>query len=578
MRGTITTFMMLMLTTTALAQLPAASPKAVKKLQVLTTVQIDPSRLLPPPAADGSPEHQKEMANVKAVIQSRTRERYAQAVWDAEHEDATLFAPTLGPAFDLGKLPATARLLATIQNDQALAASAAKDFFKRKFPVAAEMPTAYRDWTCDKDDRKPATRPLRSYPSGHATLGYSMASVLAALMPDKAQAILVRAQDYAFSREVCGDHYHSDVEASHALGSALGAMFLESAALKPQLDAARAELQAAHLTNGSAMQSAATGSASATYSVTHTYELGGDGRWDYIVADPPHHRVFIGRTNRVMVVDEEKGTLIGEVKGVRGAHGTAVVPASGHGFATSGNDGQVIMFDLQTFAELRRIPAAEDADAIIYDEPSNRVFTFNGDAHSSTVIDPREGAVVANVPLGGKPEYGASAGDGKIYANLTDTSEIVEIDAKNAKVSRRWATGECKQPVAMAIDTTHHRLFSGCRSGVVAVSDYEAGRLIATAPIGKGVDGAAYDAAAGEIFLSNADGTLTVVHQDSADAYHVAQTLTTPEGSRNLGLDPLTHRVFVAAAKFGSVPAGSKERPAVLPGSFSLLVIERGSH
>ena len=233
------------------------------------------------------------------------------------------------------------------------------------------------------------------------------------------------------------------------------------------------------------------------------------------------------------------------------------------------------MFDLKSLKTLGKIPAAEDADAIIYDDASKRVFTFNGDAHSSTVIDPTAGTLITNIPLGGKPEYGASAGDGKVYANLTDTNEVVEIDAKSATVSRRWATAPCKQPVAMAIDTAHHRLFSGCRSGVLAISDYQAGKVVATAPIGAGVDGAGFDAASGDAFAANADGTLTVVHQDSADQYTVVQTLTTAPGSRNMGLDPTNHRIFVAAAKFGPAPANGRGRGPLVPGSFSLLVIER---
>jgi len=310
------------------------------------------------------------------------------------------------------------------------------------------------------------------------------------------------------------------------------------------------------------------------YRITHTYTLGGDGSWDYIVPDPPSHRLFIGRQNRVMVVDADKGTLIGEVTGIQGAHGTAIAPQTGHGFATSGNDQSVVMFDLKTFAVLGRIPAAEDADAIIYDGASNRVFTFNGDAHSSTVIDPRAGTLITNIPLGGKPEYGASAGDGKVYANLTDTSEVVEIDAANARVTRRWPTAPCAQPVAMAIDTTHHRLFSGCRSGLLAVSDYQAGKVVATAPIGTGVDGAGYDAAAGNAFAANADGTLTVVHQDTPDQYHVAQTVQTAPAARNMGLDVTTHRVYLVSGQFGPPPANGRGRGAVLPGTFTLMVIE----
>ena len=310
------------------------------------------------------------------------------------------------------------------------------------------------------------------------------------------------------------------------------------------------------------------------YRVTRTYTLGGDGGWDYIVPDAPNHRLFIARQNRVMVVDEESGKLLGEVTGINGAHGTAVVDTTGHGFATSGNDQSVVMFDLKTFQPLGRIPAAEDADAIIYDRASGRVFTFNGDAHSSTVIDPKSGKLITNIPLGGKPEYGAPAGDGKVYANLTDTSEVVEIDAKTATVARRWSTAPCKQPVSMAIDGTHHRLFSGCRSGVMAISDYEAGNVVTTVRSGAGVDGAGFDAASGNAFASNADGTLTVIHQDAPDRYRVVQNLETPQGSRNMGLDPTNHRVFVASAKFGPVPAGGRRGP-VLPGSFSLMVIER---
>jgi DNA-binding beta-propeller fold protein YncE len=311
-----------------------------------------------------------------------------------------------------------------------------------------------------------------------------------------------------------------------------------------------------------------------SYHVTQTYTLGGEGSWDYVVPDPATHRVYIARQNRVMVVDEDKGTLIGEVTGIDGAHGTAIAAGSGRGFATSGNDKSVVMFDLKTFRTLGRIPAAEDADAIVYDPASKRVFTLNGDAHSSTVIDAAKGSLITNIALGGKPEYGASAGDGKVYANLTDTSEVVEIDAKTATVARRWSTAPCKQPVSMAIDTAHHRVFSGCRSGVMAVSDYQAGKIVATLPIGAGVDGAGYDPGTGDAFASNADGTLTVIHQDSPDQYRVTQTVQTPTGSRNMGLNPANHRIYLASGKFGPPPAGGRRGP-VLPGSFAVLVVER---
>jgi DNA-binding beta-propeller fold protein YncE len=311
------------------------------------------------------------------------------------------------------------------------------------------------------------------------------------------------------------------------------------------------------------------------YKILNAFTVGGNGGWDYIVPDPPNHRLFIGRSDRVMVVDENDGKLLGEVTGIKGAHGTAIVASDGRGFATAGEGKEIVMFDLKTYKPLATIPAADDADAIIYDEASHRVLSFNGDANNTTIVDPKAGKLIANLALGGKPEYGAAAGDGKVYINLTDKAEVVEVDAKAATVLRRWPTAPCKNPVAMAIDTKNHRLFSGCRSGVMAVSDYQAGKVVATAPIGTGVDGAGYDAATGDAFASNGEGTLTVIHQDSPDQYTVTQTLQTQPGSRNMGLDPTTHKIYLAAAKFGPAPASGRGRGPMEAGSFGLLVVGR---
>jgi hypothetical protein len=315
------------------------------------------------------------------------------------------------------------------------------------------------------------------------------------------------------------------------------------------------------------------------YRITHTYVLGGEGRWDYVIPDPPNHRVFIARGDRFMVIDELDGRLLGNVTGFDRAHGVVLVPSTHHAFGTSGGDSSVVMFDPSTLQTLGRVHAAEDCDAIAYDPVSNRVFTFNGDAHSSSVIDPLSGQLVKNIPLGGKPETGVAAGNGKLYVNLVDNAEVVEIDGKTLTVTRRWSTSPASNPVAMAIDTTHHRLFSGCRNGMLAVSDYEAGKVVATAPIGSGVDGAAYDAASGDVFTSNADGTLTVIHEDNSDTYHVVQNLRTAEGGRNMGLDPANHRLYVVAARFeqpaDTASANARRRAPMVPGSFMMMVIEK---
>ena len=321
-----------------------------------------------------------------------------------------------------------------------------------------------------------------------------------------------------------------------------------------------------------------------SYSITHTFTLGGEGGWDYIVPDAPNHRLFIARQNRVMVVDMNDGRLIAEIPGIKGAHGTAIVSDIGRGFATSGSDSSILMFDAKTYKGLLKIKAGADADAIIYDPASKHIFSFNGDANTSTVVDPRRGTVIANIPLGGKPEYGQSSRDGKVYVNLEDSSQIAEIDTKTNTVTRRWSLAPCVSPASLAIDIKRQRLFSGCHNGMLAVSDYTSGTVVATVPIGQGVDGGGWDPIRREVYTSNGDGTLTVIKQDSPNKYHVVENVQTALRSRTMGIDPATHRIYLPSAQFGPVPADStptnpRRRAPMIPGSFSVIVVEpTGSH
>lgn len=325
----------------------------------------------------------------------------------------------------------------------------------------------------------------------------------------------------------------------------------------------------------------ATAAAQTTpYHVGRHIPLGGDGGWDYITVDTAGNRLFITRSDRVMVVDQKTGKLITEIPGLQRGHGVALAYSTGHGFVTSGADSTVTMFDLKSLKVLGTAIAAVDDDAVLYDAASRRIFTFNGDANSSSVIDPTSGTRIGTIPLGGKPEFGVSAGDGKLYVNIEDKSELVEIDANGMEVLRRWSLAPCEGPSGLAIDPAHHRLFSVCHSKVMAISDATSGRVIATVPIGAGVDAARFDAETGYAFASNGDGTLTVVHQDTPDHYSVVQTVETMPGARTMGLDPRTHAVYTVSAKFGPRPPASadnpRRRPPVIPGSFQLIILERG--
>lgn len=310
------------------------------------------------------------------------------------------------------------------------------------------------------------------------------------------------------------------------------------------------------------------------YTITHTYKLGGDGGWDYLALDTASHGLFIARQDRVMVVDPENGKPIAVIPGLNRAHGIAFAYAEGHGFATSGADSTVTMFDLKTLKVLKRTKAAIDDDAVLFDPATGHIFTMNGDARSSSVIDAKTGDLIGSIDLGGGPEFGVSAGDGKLYINIEDASEVVEVDAAAMKVTRRWSIKPCESPSGLAIDRVHHRLFSGCRNGTMGISDAQAGKLITTVPIGRGVDACRFDEGTGLAFASNGDGTLTVIHEDSPDKYTVVGNVQTMRGARTMELDPVSHRLFTVSAEFGPLPAGQR-RPPVLPGTFSLLELDR---
>lgn len=295
-----------------------------------------------------------------------------------------------------------------------------------------------------------------------------------------------------------------------------------------------------------------------------TFTLGGEGGWDLLTADPEARRVYLSRATRVMVVDADKGTLLGEVADISGAHGVAVVPELNLGFATAGKDKAVVVFDLKTFKAVKKIPAGPKADAILHDPASKKVFAFDNTDGSITIIDP---AALDKAPVtlavGGKLELAVADGAGRLYVNVEDKSEVVAIDTKALKVLARWSVAPGAEPTGIALDAAHKRLFIGCGGNAKAVIvDAESGKVLGSVDVGKGVDGAAFDAQSGLVMIPNGrDGTLSVIKEGPAGEFKVIQTLKTATRARTVAADPTTHLVYLP----GFVPgADGKDAFAVL--------------
>jgi DNA-binding beta-propeller fold protein YncE len=318
----------------------------------------------------------------------------------------------------------------------------------------------------------------------------------------------------------------------------------------------------------------------AAYHVSKRQVIGGVGGWDYLTIDSVGRRLMVTRTNRVSAIDLASGAVVAEMPGLNRGHGVAFDYARGHGFASSGEDSAVVEFDRATLKEIGRTTAAVDADAILFDRVSDRVFTFNGDAGTASVIDPTGPRRVASIDLGGKPEFAVTDERGTIYVNIADKAQVAAIDVRSLKVTRRWSIAPCEDPSGLAIDRAHDRLFSVCGNRRMAVSDAARGRVVAMLPIGAGVDAAGFDPATSTVFASNGEGTLTVIHEDTPDRYRVTQTLATMAGARTMTIDPLTHRIYTVGASYGPVPAAiTKENPRrrapMVPNSATVVVVER---
>jgi len=316
--------------------------------------------------------------------------------------------------------------------------------------------------------------------------------------------------------------------------------------------------------------------AAPAYKVSSKIKVGGATRWDYVYVDSAAHRLYASHMDRVEVVDTASDKVVGTITGTTGVHGVAIAPDLGRGFISDGGDNDVTVFDLKTLAVISKVKTGQNPDSIIYEPVTHRVFTFNGRSADSTAIDARSGMVLAaSIPLGGKPEFAQIDGKGHIYANIEDKAEIVQLDAKDNLVSKRYSIAPCDSPSGMTIDPKG-RLYSVCENKLMVISDPAAGKVLGTVPIGGGTDGVAFDD--GYAFSANgADGSITMVGETAPGKFEAVATIPTQRSARTIGSDQKAHKLYLPTAEIGvgEDKNGKKARPALVPDSFEILVVSR---
>ncbi len=331
---------------------------------------------------------------------------------------------------------------------------------------------------------------------------------------------------------------------------------------------------------------AAAGFAAEGYHVIGKIKIGGANAWDYIVMDNANRRVYASHGTSVEVVDPDAQKVIGTISGLQGVHGIAVAPEFNKGFISARGTNSAIVFDLKSFEKTGEVKAGTNPDSICFEPKTKRIFTFNGGSNNSTAIDARTNEVVATFDVGPKPEYCAADGNGHLYVNIENSSEVVEIDAAKPAVTRKTSLAPCDGPSGLAIDTKDKVLFSVCGNKMMAVTDIPSMKVIATPAIGQGPDAAGYDAGLGLAFSSNGEGTLTIVKKVNGK-WDAVDTVQTEPRARTMTVDEKLHRVYLLAAEVGppaeapkeAPPGGAPKKggrgPAYLPDTYHILIVGR---
>ena len=313
------------------------------------------------------------------------------------------------------------------------------------------------------------------------------------------------------------------------------------------------------------------------YKFLNEIPIGGEGSWDILTIDSNAARLYLSHATKVVVVDLNKNTIAGEIADTPGVHGFMPVPEFEHGFSSNGKEAKSSVVDLTTLKTISKVDTGESPDAIVYEPQHHEVYIFNHKGNSVTVVDAKEAKVVATIPLGGGPEFAVvDQAAGRVYCNIEDKSEVAVIDVAKHEVVARWPIAPGEEASGIALDAPHHRLFSTCHNKMMTMLDTQSGKVVGTAPIGSGVDGAAFDDSTQLVFASCGEGVTNILKEETPDKLTVVQTLKTERGARTMALDPKTHRIYLPTAQFqpppSPSPGASPARPTIVPNTLKLLV------
>lgn len=309
------------------------------------------------------------------------------------------------------------------------------------------------------------------------------------------------------------------------------------------------------------------------FHILKTFHIASAGGWDYIAVGPDNGRLYASHGTQVNILDKTTGDSIGVIDNTLGVHGIAFDRSLNRGFTSNGRLNNVTVFDLKSNAIITQIPAGQNPDAILYEPFTKKIITCNGRSKNLSIIDPASNKLLDSIAVGGKPETAVSNEAGKLFVNIEDKNEIVEVDLKSMRVEAHWPINPGEEPTGLVYDKKSNRLFAGCGNKFLIEVNASSGAVVSSFPIGDGCDGVGFDTETKNIFTSNGEGTLSVFHVNPDGKTEAVATVTTKRGARTITVDSKTHLIYLPTADFEAQPSPGQGRPKMIPGTFQVLVV-----
>ena len=306
--------------------------------------------------------------------------------------------------------------------------------------------------------------------------------------------------------------------------------------------------------------------------VINTFHIASSGGWDYIEMGPVNDWLYLSHGTQVNVLNRKTGDSVAVIENTMGVHGIAFDVSTHKGFTSNGRSNSVTVFDMNTNKIITQIPAGQSPDYIFYETFSRKIITCNGRGHNLSIIDPEQNKMTDSVDVGGKPETAVSDGNGRIFVNLEDKNEIVVLEARTFKIMNHWKLTPGEGPTGLDFDRFTKRLFASCDKMLIVVNTTN-GKIVDSIKIGDGCDGVVFDQGTKNIFTSNGEGTITVIHEDNPNKFTLVENIETKKAARTIALDRGTHLLYLPTADFEAADPKVKGRPKMKPGTFQVLVV-----